>query len=68
MPKRTLLATYLFRFNIRQIDLAKYTGIEKGKMSRIINGKAPVGLADALTIAKWLGVNINEIFDINEVN
>jgi transcriptional regulator with XRE-family HTH domain len=46
---------------VSQTELAQLTGFRQGRISRLLNGKAVMGIDDADILAHALGVNLGDI-------
>lgn len=51
--------------NLRQIDIAKMTGLSKAAISLFENGKSTPSMNSAYKIAKALDTTIDELFFLN---
>ena len=63
IPAPQGLKTILERQRWKQVHVAEWAGITQGGISRWMNGKQDIRLGQALTIAKKLGVSIEEIME-----
>ena len=62
------LADYRKNSGLNQADLGKLVGVSRQTISLIERGDYNPSVTVALTIAKVLGVDINEIFRLEEGN
>jgi len=56
-PGEILKVEFLDDLGITPYTLSKYTGIDKGNLSRIINGKAAISADTALHLARFFGTS-----------
>jgi addiction module HigA family antidote len=56
-PGEILKTEFLDELGITPYALAKNTGIDKGNLSRIINGRSAISADAALRLAKFLGTS-----------
>jgi len=56
-PGEILKTEFLDELGITPYALAKHTGIDKGNLSRIINGKSAISADAALRLAKFFGTS-----------
>lgn len=63
---RTPLETAIFHSGLRQIDIAKTTGIEVTWLSRIVRGRAVPTRDEKVRIAKALRKSVDELFPSRE--
>lgn len=68
MELRNNLADFRKRAGLNQSDLGKLVGVSRQTISLIERGDYNPSVTVALTIAKVLGVDINEIFMLEESN
>ncbi len=66
MELRNNLADFRKKSGYNQADLGKLVGVSRQTISLIERGDYNPSVTVALTIAKVLGVNINEIFRLEE--
>ena len=56
-PGEILQSEFLDELGITPYSLAKNTGIDKGNLSRIINGKSAISADTALRLARFFGTS-----------
>jgi len=60
------LKVLLVEKEIRQKELAEYVGVSQATIAMIANKKALPSLENALKIAKYLGVRVEDIWSLEE--
>lgn len=68
MELRNNLADFRKKSGLNQADLGKLVGVSRQTISLIERGDYNPSVTVALTIAKVLGVDINEIFSLEDTD
>lgn len=68
MELRNNLADFRKKSGLNQADLGKLVGVSRQTISLIERGDYNPSVTVALTISKVLGVDINEIFSLEDID